>query len=101
MPCAPCDKHTPSLMTTSTDQLSRLEIPGDKKARRKGGPILIIVIVALVVLASLLVFANARKSGNPNTGKPTTPSVTPAVTASKLGDAVLTVSGYVIPHERI
>jgi RND family efflux transporter MFP subunit len=91
-------------MATSTDQLSRLEIPGDKKTRRKSGPFLMIIIVGLFILVGVLVFASTRKSDHTaNTGTTAKASTTPPPPAApaKAGDAVLTVSGYVIPHERI
>src|SRR2546425_2532236 len=87
-------------MTTSTDQLSRLEIPGDKKSRRKRGPVLIIGLVALVVVVGLIVLASTRKSDNASPNKPPKVAATPP-SPPKPTDAVLTVSGYVIPRERI
>jgi len=92
-------------MTTSSEKLSRLEIPGDKKTRRQGGPQLIIAIVLVALLGGAAVFLLTRnQDGKPlptksaaTTAKATVPPAPPP----KPGDAVLTVSGYVIPHERI
>lgn len=89
-------------MTTSSGQLSRLEIPGEKKTRRKGGPVLMIGIVALALIAGLIVLANTRKSNrDANTGTVTKAAAPVKAADTKPGDVVLTVSGYVIPHERI
>jgi HlyD family secretion protein len=89
-------------MTTSSGQLSRLEIPGEKKTRRKGGPVLMIGIVALALIAGLVVLASTRKSNrDANTGTVTKIAAPVKAADTKPGDVVLTVSGYVIPHERI
>ncbi len=88
-------------MTTSTGPISRLEIPSDKKVRRKGGPIRIIGIVALVLIAGLVVFATTRNGTTNSPAKVATTNAPPSTAPPKPGDAVLTVSGYVIPRERI
>jgi HlyD family secretion protein len=92
-------------MTTSSGQLSRLEIPGDKKTRRKGGPQLIIAIVLIALLGGAAVFLMTRKQDSQpvpsKSGIATASAAVPPATPAKPGDAVLTVSGYVIPHERI
>jgi HlyD family secretion protein len=88
-------------MTTSTGQLSRLEIPSDKKARRKRGPVVLVGLVALVLLAGLVVFAATRTRATNSPARATATNAPPVSAPAKPGDAVLTVSGYVIPHERI
>ncbi len=88
-------------MTLSTGHISRLEIPGDKKTRRKSGPRLIVGIVALVLIAGLLVFAATRNANTNSPAKPASTVPPTPVAPAKPGDAVLTVSGYVIPRERI
>jgi HlyD family secretion protein len=84
----------------TTGQLSQLEIPREKKAGRKRGPVALIIIVALAVVAGLVVLLMARKS---SATKPVanTPAAPATPTPPQSGDAVLTVSGYVVPRERI
>ena len=89
----------PQLLST----LSKLEIPSEKKAQRKRGPVTVIVIVAGVLVAALLVYGmtkNAKPKPVPSPAAATTPA--PATKEPpKPGESVLTVSGYVIPRERI
>ncbi len=84
----------------TTEQLSQLAIPPEKKSRRKRGPTVPVVLVALAFVIGLAVFTLARRS---NATKPaaTAKAAPPAPAPPKPGDAVLTVSGYVIPRERI
>ena len=94
-------------MSSSTDQLSRLQIPSEKKTRRKGGPVVIVAIVAVALVGGLIVFSLTRqKDSKPIPSKSLNPSAAggpavAAVTPPKVGDAVLTVSGYVVPRARI
>jgi HlyD family secretion protein len=89
-------------MTTSAEQLARLEIPAVKKTRRRRGPLLMIVIVGLVLIASLIVFALTRQNDRKQTPAQSLPAAAVAAApTAKSGDAVLTVSGYVIPRARI
>jgi HlyD family secretion protein len=101
----------------TNEPLSRLRIDAEKKTRRRGGPKLLLVIVALVLLGAVVIFLAMRKSDSNSvapkgsssataaavgattvatTGKASTPAAT-----AKAGDPVLTVSGYVIPRERV
>ncbi len=90
------------LTVTTLNTLSKLEIPSDKKMRRKRGPVIIIALVAGVLVVGLIVYAATRNAGQKPVPSPTTTGATPATKEpSKPGDAVLTVSGYVIPRERI
>jgi len=97
-------------MSAPSEQvLSKLEIDQEKKVRRKGGPMLVIVLVAVVLAAGVFAFQSTKKNDrNPvisNGEKPlgaataTSPSTPPP--PPKSGDTVLTVSGYIIPRERI
>ncbi|MSR64581.1 MAG: efflux RND transporter periplasmic adaptor subunit [Verrucomicrobiae bacterium] len=87
--------------------LSQLAISPSKKTRRTAGPMLIIGIVLLVLVAGAIVFMATRQSDRkpiPSRGQAAAATTaTPAVPANppKPGDAILTVSGYVIPHARI
>jgi len=97
----------------SNEPLSRLHIGVEKKTRRRGGPKITLVIVALVFLVAVMIFlamhkgsrevisakqsaATATAAGAAATGANSTPA-----TPVKAGEPVLTVSGYVIPRERI
>jgi HlyD family secretion protein len=82
--------------------LARLTIPAEQKTRRRTGPLVAIVLIVLCALGGWAVFNFTRQtdravlpSKNPH------PAATATNTPAKPGDAVLTVSGYVIPHERI
>ena len=93
--------------------LSRLHIDAEKKTRRRGGPKILLGIVALVLLVAVVIFlamrnrsegsasskqsvATAAAAGAATSGVASTPA-----TPAKAGDPLLTVSGYVIPRERI
>jgi HlyD family secretion protein len=94
-------------MNTTEQSLSRLTIPADKKARRKSGPFVMIGIVAGVLVVASIVFAVTRNSEQKPTPLKDAPAAASTATSStstpppKPGDAVLTVSGYVVPHARI
>jgi HlyD family secretion protein len=100
-------------MSDATNEpLSRLHIDAGKKTRRRGGPKILLVIVALVFLVAVMIFLAMRKGSgevvSPGrsvatataAGATTGLAAIPA-TPAKAGDPVLTVSGYVIPRERI
>lgn len=87
-------------MNTIEQSLSRLTIPAEKKTRRRAGPWVMVVIVLLLLVGALAVFFNTYQSDR----KPipaTSPTIGTATKTIAAGDAVLTVSGYVIPRERI
>ena len=86
--------------------LSRLPIAPEKKSRRKAGPLMLFVLVVLViaVIGGVFVFTTneqgrflfaktSESAAGQAAGQPPAPP--------KPGDVVLTVSGYVIPRERI
>jgi RND family efflux transporter MFP subunit len=82
--------------------LSKLEIASDRKARRKRGPVVLIGAVAGVVVVGLIVFALARSEARkPAPTQPSNPAMAVPAAPAQPGDEVLTVSGYVIPRERI
>jgi HlyD family secretion protein len=84
----------------NTEMLKTLSIPADKKRAPKRGPVVMIVVVALFFLFGALAFFQTRdpqveaQAAAPATNAPPAQAAAP-------GDAVLTVSGYVIPRERI
>ncbi len=93
---------------SSQETLSRLTIPPAQKGRRKAGPALLFVFVAAVIAIGLLILAATGKRDRKPTpsrageGAPAATDTAPApAAAAKPGDVVLTVSGYVIPRERI
>jgi HlyD family secretion protein len=110
-----------TMSEATNEPLSRLHITAEKKARRRSGSRLMLVIVGLFLLIATLVFMTTRKGDResiPEKRAPgtlgagagvgavaaatTTPAMasTPAAPA-KSGEPVLTVSGYMIPRERI
>jgi len=93
---------------TTENSLAKLRIAPEKKARRTSGPVVVIVLVVGVLVVGLAVFALTRSADR----KPiaTHASAATAATAAttlvpapppKPGESVLTVSGYIIPRERI
>ena len=92
-------------MTTSIDQLKQLAIPAEKKMRRRGGPISLVVIAGSVLLLAAAVYRVTRHNADAPVAGPanpvTTSNVPVAVAVPKSGAAVLTVSGYIIPRARI
>ncbi len=95
-------------MSAAEQSLERLAIPTGKKTRRSIGPVVLLILIALVLAAGLIMFLQTRKDDRaPIPSKnPATPAVIAAAAPAappntKAGDAVLTVSGYIIPRERI
>ena len=92
-------------MTTSSDQLRQLIIPSEKKVRRRSGPVLIIVIVLSVVLTTAAIYLFTRHKDQPvspeKSGAGAQLTAPGPAQPPKPGDAVLTVSGYIIPRARI
>jgi HlyD family secretion protein len=92
-------------MSESTKELSRLAIDPSRKVRRKSGARLFIILIAIVLLAVVaFAFGGKRNFGTGNSDKKTAaPAAAPSTPPppAKSGDVVLTVSGYVIPRERI
>lgn len=92
-------------MTESPGEaLSRLAIPPEKKGRRKNGPFAVILLVAAVLVAGICLYVVTgkadRKPVGPGSGSGPA-AAAPAAAPVKPGDIVLTVSGYVVPRERI
>lgn len=88
-------------MSVSPQTLERLRIDPARKTRRPVGPVLLLVMVGLMGVGGLvtLVFGRAQPTRTVAAAVPVADStVTPSVLPP---DTVLTVSGYVIPRERI
>ncbi len=92
----------------NNDTLSKLSIPAGKKSARKAGPTVVMVGVALVFLVGGILFFSTRSSERKPEPAPAGSAAALAAAATnavaapvKSGDVVLTVSGYVIPRERI
>src|ERR1039457_3451356 len=106
-----------NMSEATNEPLSRLHIGAEKKTRRRGGPKILLVIVALCLFAAVAAFLDMRKGDRDSvpqkgssgatvaaagavTATTTGMASTPAVPV-KTGEPVLTVSGYVIPRERV
>ncbi len=85
-------------MNTTEQSLSRLSIPAEKKTRRQAGPWLMILIVLLLLAVAFGVYFKTHQADRKLIPAATAPAT---VTTTSPGDALLTVSGYVIPRERI
>jgi HlyD family secretion protein len=100
-----------------SEALSRLQIAPEKRGRRSGGPKTLVVIVAVLLFGTVSVLVVSRKTGHgSNSDKASSGTASSAGGAGgvisvagesalgvkpKPGEPVLTVSGYVIPRERI
>lgn len=87
-----------------SNMLKQLEIPEERKSARKRGPTGVVIAVAIFFVIGLTVFYKTRDGHGSAT--PASAAVVSAAEAStgaalRPGDALLTVSGYVIPRERI
>lgn len=81
------------------EALQKLTIPQEKKSGPKRGPMALVLVAAAFFLLGLLVLMRSRA---PHGGAVAAPAPAPAPPVEPApGDAVLTVSGYVIPRERI
>lgn len=89
----------------NNDALKKLAIPEGRKQSRKRGPGMVIVLVILFAAGGLVVFFRSGQEDRkpvPIPGQAAAATVTNAPSAPpQPGDVVLTVSGYVIPRERI
>ena len=90
------------------ERLSKLTIPAGQKSARKVGPTVVMVGVALVfLLGGILFFSTASSERKPEPAPDGSAAALAAAAAQaeaapvKPGDPLLTVSGYVIPRERI
>lgn len=82
-----------------TDLLQKLSIPEEKKRGGARGPLVLVAIVVAVLAVALASFVG---TGKPTEEAPAETAAAPApVTGVGTGDVLLTVSGYVIPRERI
>ncbi len=83
----------------NTETFQKLRIPEDKKRARPRGPAALIVAIALFFIGGALLYLKTRDPQAAAHAAPAAPAPPPE--PAKPGDAVLTVSGYVIPRERI
>lgn len=92
-------------MNERNEALSRLTIPADKKAVRKSGPTLLVAAIAVFFIIGIVLFAvtkNAERKPVPVAGITSPTNATPESKGPPAsGSPILTVSGYVIPRERI
>ncbi len=94
--------------STTTDNVSRLRIDPARKNRGQRGPVALVILLLLLGTGFVFAFYVTRQQDNKPVASgarsaAATASVSPVVQTSppKPGDVVLTVSGYVIPRERI
>jgi HlyD family secretion protein len=108
-----------TMSEVTNEPLSRLHITAEKKSRRRSGSRLMLVIVGLFLLVAALVFMATRRgdrepipekrapgtlgasAGAAAVAAGTTAIASTPVVPPKSGEPVLTVSGYVIPRERV
>ncbi len=91
-------------MSEADSKLHQLRIPEPKKKRPNGGVQTILIVVVLLLVAGLVAFSHTRRGDRqPLTRRPVQPlaAVTLVTTPPQPGDVALTVSGYIIPRERI
>ena len=90
-------------MSSSTQEtLSKLTIDREKKSRRRIGPVTLLILVVTAIGIGFMIFVATGKAERKPIPSKTATAETPAPTAlAKPGDVILTVSGYVIPRERI
>jgi hypothetical protein len=88
--------------------LSKLQIAPGKKGRRKAGPLVLLLVILAIVGAVVAVYAFTMKdergffpAKNAASAKAAPAAPPKPAGPAKPGDIVLTVSGYVIPRERI
>jgi len=88
--------------------LSKLRIAPDQKARRQAGPAVLLLLILCIVgaVAAVYAFTLRDERGFFPAKKSAPAGAAPAAAARpagppKPGDVVLTVSGYVVPRERI
>ena len=90
---------------THQETLSKLAIDPNRKGRRRIGPVVALVLVAAAIGAGLLIFAATGKADRKPVPSPAATATAAEVEATAAqptpGDVALTVSGYVIPRERI
>ena len=87
-----------------SNMLKQLEISEEQKNAKKRGPAGIVIGVIIFFLIGLTIFYKTRSGQGVTTPAPAVAvsSLEAAVEApTRSGDVVLTVSGYVIPRERI
>ncbi len=90
---------------THQETLSKLAIDPNRKSRRRIGPVVALVLVAAAIGAGLLIFTATGKADRKPIPSPTSTASAGEIDAPAAqpapGDVALTVSGYVIPRERI
>lgn len=83
----------------NVDTLNKLRIPADLKRGRKRGPMVMVISVVLFFLFGMAAFLRSRDPQADAVAAPAPTNAPPAEAGP--GDVALTVSGYVIPRERI
>lgn len=90
---------------TTENALSKLQIAPEKRVRRTSGPVVVFVlVVAVLIVGAVVLFLTRSAERKPiamRASNVATASVSVPAAPPKPGESVLTVSGYIIPHERI
>ncbi len=87
---------------SKNEMLSKLTIEPDKKSRGRGGPAGLFIVVVLLLAALAAGYFYLQKTSQPSSKADATSVTTNAPPrAPKPGEPVLSVSGYVIPRQRI
>ncbi|MCS7048036.1 MAG: efflux RND transporter periplasmic adaptor subunit [Verrucomicrobiae bacterium] len=88
-------------MSLSPEMLARLRIDPAKKSRQPVGPVLLLVMVGLMAVGGVVTLVFGRSPPTRPVTAPLPVADASAASSQLPADAVLTVSGYVIPRERI
>jgi HlyD family secretion protein len=89
-------------MNASTqDTLSKLTIAPENKSRRRIGPIALLTLVVAAIAVGVILFSATGKAEKKPIPSPKGTAVAETAEPATPSDVALTVSGYVIPRERI
>jgi HlyD family secretion protein len=89
---------------SNQETLSKLTIAPGNKSRRRIGPVALLIFVVAAIAVGVFIFTatgNAERKPVPSPAGTAPAAPAAPAAAANPGDVVLTVSGYVIPRERI
>ncbi|MCS6771109.1 MAG: efflux RND transporter periplasmic adaptor subunit [Kiritimatiellae bacterium] len=85
----------------NSDTLSKLAIPPEKKRAARRGPRVLLIAIVLFFAVGVAVWWATRQTASPKPTPAAVRAIESAPANEEERDVVLTVSGYVIPRERI